>query len=66
MIERTKKTTAGYIHSYEREGVEGLIMGYSPGKPRRLTEEQEEILADTIANKRPVQVLKPNIPGRSS
>jgi transposase len=56
MIKRTEKTTAGYIHSYERDGIEGLTLGHSPGKPRRLSDEQESILADTIAHKRPVDV----------
>nr|WP_128759022.1 IS630 family transposase [Paenibacillus mucilaginosus] len=56
MIKRTEKTTAGYIHSFERDGIEGLALGHSPGKPRRLTGEQEKILTDTIANKRPVDV----------
>jgi len=56
MIKRTEKTTAGYIHSYELDGIEGLALGHSPGKPRRLTDEQEKILADTVANKRPVDV----------
>jgi transposase len=56
MIKHTEKTTAGYIHSYEREGLEGLSLGQSPGKPHGLTDEQERILADTVANKRPVDV----------
>ncbi|KZS44587.1 transposase [Paenibacillus glucanolyticus] len=56
MIKRTEKTTAGYIHRFERDGIKGLAMGHSPGKPRRLTDEQEGILADTVANKRPVDV----------
>ncbi len=53
MIKRTEKTTAGYIHRYGRDGIEDLALGHSPGKPRRLTHEQETILADTIATKRP-------------
>lgn len=56
MIKRTEKTTAGYIHSYARDGIEGLALGHSPGKPRRLTDEQEKLLADTIANQRPVDI----------
>lgn len=56
MIKRTEKTTAGYIHSFERGGIDGLALGHSPGKPRRLSDEQENILADTIANRRPVDV----------
>ncbi|ANS73181.1 transposase [Paenibacillus yonginensis] len=56
MIKRTEKTTAGYIHSYEREELEGLSLGHSPGKPHRLMDEQERILANTVANKRPVDV----------
>lgn len=39
-----------------RDGLEGLTLGHSPGKPHRLSDEQENILADTIATKRPVDV----------
>ena len=30
MIKRTEKTTAGYIHSYERDGITGLTLGTTP------------------------------------
>lgn len=56
MIKRTEKTTAGYIHAYQRDGIDGLVLGHSPGKPHRLSDEQEKILADTISTKQPVDV----------
>ncbi|MFB5676554.1 transposase [Paenibacillus terreus] len=56
IIKRTEKTAGGYIHSYHEGGLEALALGHSPGKPHRLSDEQEKQLADTIATKRPVDV----------
>lgn len=56
MIKRTEKTISGYIRSYHEGGIHALALGHSPGKPRRLSDEQEQILAETIATKRPVDV----------
>ncbi len=56
MIKRKEKTISGYIRSYHEGGINALALGHSPGKPHRLSDEQEQILAETIATKRPVDV----------
>jgi transposase len=56
MIKRTEKTVSGYIHSYREGGIDALALGHSPGKPHRLSDEQERILADMIATKQPAEV----------
>lgn len=56
LIKRTEKTVSGYIHCYREGGIEALALGHSPGKPHRLTDEQEGILAETISTKRPADV----------
>ncbi len=56
MIKRTEKTVSGYIHSYREGGIASLALGHSPGKPHRLSDEQEKLLADTITTKQPVDV----------
>jgi len=56
MVKRTEKTTSRYICSYHEGGINTLPLGHSPGKPHRLSDEQEQILAETIATKRPVDV----------
>lgn len=56
MIKRTEKTISGYIRSHHEGGINARALGHSPGKPHRLSDEQEQILAETIATKRPVDV----------
>ncbi len=56
MIGRSKKTIYNYVNAYEEKGLEGLIMGQSPGAPRKLTSEQERELAQVITTQLPVDV----------
>jgi transposase len=56
MIGRSEKTIYNYVNAYEEKGVDGLIMGQSPGAPRKLTPEQEHELAQVIAAKLPIDV----------
>ncbi len=37
-----------WLKNYEEHGYEGLLEGYRPGRPRRLTEEQRLELADIV------------------
>src|ERR671923_136117 len=49
-------TVYNYINAYQKDGIEGLEMGHSPGRPRQLTPEQEWQVHQTIVNKTPVDV----------
>jgi transposase len=50
------ETIGVYIRAYCSEGLEGLKLDHSPGRPRRLTSEQEQELCQIIVNKRPADV----------
>jgi transposase len=50
------ETVGIYIRAYCSEGLEGLRMDHSPGRPRRLTSEQEQELCQVIVNQRPAEV----------
>ncbi|TBL76453.1 helix-turn-helix domain-containing protein, partial [Paenibacillus thalictri] len=39
---RSEKTIRSYIHAYEKEGISGLIMRFSPGRSSRLTKDQRD------------------------
>ena len=45
------ETVGIYFRAYCSEGLEGLRMNHSPGRPRRLTPEQEQELCQTIIHK---------------
>lgn len=50
------ETIGIYIRTYCSEGLEGLELDHSPGRPRRLTSEQEQELCQIVVNKRPADV----------
>lgn len=50
----SEKTIYNYVNAYKSNGLVGLIPGESPGRPRLLTEEQEQELYEAIVNKQPV------------
>ncbi|GGK09677.1 hypothetical protein GCM10007063_35160 [Lentibacillus kapialis] len=52
----SEKTIYNYVNAYKSHGLAGLIPGESPGRPRHLTEEQEQEVYDTIVNQMPVDV----------
>lgn len=56
LIGRTEKTIYNYVNAYEEKGMDGLIMGQSPGAPRKLTPEQEQELVQVISTSLPVDV----------
>lgn len=56
IIQRGYGTVAGYIRAYLSEGLEALTLDHSPGRPCRLTPEQEEELKQLLVEKRPADV----------
>lgn len=56
ILGRTYQTVSTYWQDYQKSGIAGLELDHAPGGPKKLSEEQEQTLADTIAHKRPVDV----------
>lgn len=56
ILNRSIDTVGNYIRAYNAKGLKGLEMGYSPGRPHRLTEEQEQELYRVITEKTPADV----------
>jgi len=56
MIGRSEKTIYNYVNAYKEKGLNGLVIGQSPGAPRKLSPEQEQELVGVIASKRPNDV----------
>jgi len=52
----TEQTVYNYVRAYNANGLKGLVPGKSPGRPTRLTEEQEQELYELIVDKKPVDV----------
>ncbi|WP_155837219.1 IS630 family transposase [Aneurinibacillus terranovensis] len=53
---RALSTLYNYSKAYRENGIEGLKMDHSTGRPRQLTSEQEQQLYQTIVNKTPTDV----------
>lgn len=56
IICRSKRTIRLYIRDYEKEGLSGLAMRFSPGRSPRLTKEQLDALKQVIVNQVPAEV----------
>lgn len=56
ILHRTRKTIGEYIHSYQDGGLSELALDHSPGKPRTLTPEQEQHVAEMLKNQLPSDV----------
>jgi len=56
MVKRSMTTVGRYVEAYRQEGLSGLAMTRPTGRPRRLTEEQEQQLYDLIVEKTPADV----------
>ncbi|MFC3771474.1 transposase [Paenibacillus sp. GCM10012303] len=50
---RTYQTVSTYWQDYQESGIAGLELDHAPGGPKKLSEEQEQTLADTIAKQYP-------------
>ena len=53
-------TIGKYIKIYKEKGIKGLKLSHSPGTPKKLSDEQEKELVETIIEKTPDQVGYPN------
>lgn len=60
MLELCQHTVGIYINKYKENGLDGLVLHYSPGAPRMLTEAQEAKLVDVVTIKTPNEVGYPN------
>lgn len=56
ILGRSFPAISGYWNAYRKQGLEGLELGEYPGGIRKLSDEQEERLKETIAKQRPVDV----------
>lgn len=56
LINRGIDTVGNYVRAYCTDGLQGLDLQHSPGRPRQLTEEQEQELYQTIVEKTPADV----------
>lgn len=56
ILNRGIDTVGYYIQAYCASGLQGLEMQHSPGRPKRLTSEQEQELYRTIVEQKPADV----------
>lgn len=52
----SEHTVGTYVNKYKQQGLSGLVMGKSPGKPRFLSAEQEKGLLEAVTTKTPDEV----------
>lgn len=53
-------TVGVYVKNYKANGIDGLVMGHSPGTPRYLTPEQEKEIAEIVTTRTPDEVGFPS------
>jgi putative transposase len=53
---RSLSSVYNYVKAYRESGMEGLKMEHSTGRPRKLTEEQEQQVYKTVVEKTPSDV----------
>jgi len=56
ILGRTDQSISTYCNCYEEGGLPALEMGHSPGDHRKLTDVQEQEIAETIVNEKPLDV----------
>jgi len=56
IIGRSSLTVGNYVKRYQKLGLVGLEMSYSPGAPRRLIVEQEERVCEVVAHHTPADM----------
>jgi transposase len=56
IVDRTPTTIGFYVRAYKTSGLVGLELDHSPGRPCRLTEEQEKAVYQMVVEKTPVDV----------
>jgi transposase len=53
ILGRSFPTISSYWNDYRKDGIQGLELGEYPGGIRKLSDEQEKRLQETVAGKRP-------------
>jgi transposase len=48
IIGRSERMVRTYLHLYQEGGLDGVQMNFSPGRPERITKEQQDQLKKTI------------------
>jgi transposase len=56
ILNRDMVTVGNYVRAYKAKGLDGLMMGQSPGAPRKLSTEQEQEFYQTVTEKTPEAV----------
>lgn len=56
ILNRSEKTIRTYLKCYKKDGLNGLVMTFSTGKPPRLTKEQQTQLKQVIIERLPHEV----------
>ena len=56
IIGRSPATIHNYVNAYKEGGIPGLERGKSPGKPSKLSADQQQVLKETIAYQTPADV----------
>lgn len=51
LVQRSRRTIQEWVKLFNREGLEGLVPDTPPGRPSRLTEEQEDHLRIDVSKK---------------
>jgi transposase len=56
IIGRSERTVRTYLHLYQEGGLDGVQMNFSPGRPERITKEQQNQLKKIIIESLPHEV----------
>lgn len=56
VVNRSTVTICSYVKAYKKNGLVGLVPGQSPGRPPKLSDEQEQELYQLITEKKPADV----------
>lgn len=60
IVGRSEVTIGSYVKAYRTHGLDGLVLGESPGRPSFLTKEQEEQVRKLLIEQRPSDVGFPS------
>jgi transposase len=60
IVGRSAVTIGSYVKAYRAKGIDGLVLGESPGRPSFLTNEQEEQIRKLLIEQKPSEVGFPS------